>query len=120
MAQRQCEGLPAAHAAAVFESLLPTFAQQGLSVDGATDFSALLVGPPLPAAGAYLWAWFAELHAGRTVSALGPTRATHLDLWAWQANARLRCGPWEIRMLTALGDAWVAAMSDAPVAEGDE
>lgn len=96
---------------AVFDQLLPSWEQQGLVTAGASTFDDLLTGPPLPRPVRYLWLWFAELHAGRTVNALGPSRASHLDVWAWQQNSGIRCLPWEVRALTALGETWVAVMA---------
>lgn len=44
-----------------------------------------LVGPPLPAAGAYLWGWFLDLSAarGRSGFGLGPISYQDIAAWAW-------------------------------------
>jgi hypothetical protein len=70
-----------------------------------------LDGPPLPDEIAYLWAWFCEMHAGRSRNALGPSPATHLDLLAWRQNLDIEVKPAEVRALILLGQRWMEAMS---------
>lgn len=43
---------------------------------------------------------------------MAPTRATHLDLMAWQWNTGIRLETWEARAVMRLGTAWVNAMAD--------
>lgn len=73
---------------------------------------AALDGPPCPPELDYLWRWFWELHGGRTLSPMGPSRATWLDLLAWQELTGRRLRPWELRLVMALGAAWIAAAGE--------
>jgi len=73
---------------------------------------AQLDGPPMPEELRYLWRWFWELHAGRTVNGMSHTRASHHDIWAWQQNFRIAAQPWELRTLMQLGVIWLNVMNE--------
>jgi len=45
---------------------------------------------------------------------MGPSRATWLDLLAWQELNGRHLRPWELRLVMALGAAWIAASGDKP------
>jgi hypothetical protein len=66
-------------------------------------------GPSLPDALSYLWVWFLEIHEGRTVNGMAPTRATQMDLMAWQWNTRQQVLPWEAKAIMTLGSVWMAS-----------
>ena len=68
----------------------------------------------MPPECAYIWRWFRELHSGRTVNGMGPSRASHLDVLAWRMNSGSQPLPWEIEALMALGATWVSVQSERP------
>jgi hypothetical protein len=69
-------------------------------------------GPQLPDTVNYLWKWFCEIHDGRTLSGMGPNRANHMDLMAWQWNTGNKLASWELRAIRDLGGEWIAAQQD--------
>lgn len=75
-------------------------------------FAKAMKGPPLPDAMAYLWRWFIELHKGRTLNGMGPTRATYQDILAWQQVSGVTPQQWELRALMSLGTLWVNVNSE--------
>lgn len=60
----------------------------------------------------YLWRWFIDLHKGRTVNGMGPTRATYQDILAWQQITGAAPQAWELRALMSLGTLWVNVNSE--------
>lgn len=76
---------------------------------GAEQARADLVPPPCPQRYAYLFDWFGELHRQRTYTEHGPTPLGWMDLDAWMRVTQRTPSPWEIRMLSALDDAFFAA-----------
>ncbi len=85
------------------------------------EFAKRLIGPPLPQSMEYLWQWFIELHRGRTLNGMGPTRASHQDVLAWQQMYGVHPRPWELRALMSLGTLWVNINSEeiATIAKPD-
>lgn len=66
-----------------------------------------LDGPPVPSELEYLWRWFLDIHAGRTINGMGVSRATHLDLMAWQWNTGNRLEAWEVKAVNSLGNLYL-------------
>lgn len=73
---------------------------------------AALVAPPVPAACAYLWAWFLELHGRRGTGATGPAALTWPDFAAWAACTKREPSPWEYGVLAALDNAFFAVVAE--------
>ncbi|NKC30203.1 phage tail assembly chaperone [Falsiroseomonas selenitidurans] len=83
-----------------------------LSDKARAEVEADLQGPPLPAAGAYLWDWFLELHDARPAGGMGgPASLTYADIQAWCGLRGVRLAPWETAALTALDRAFRRAMA---------
>lgn len=61
----------------------------------------------------HLWRLFLDVHAGRTVNGFAPNKASHLDLWAYQQNRRVRLDLWEIEAVDRLGNCWIRVHNDA-------
>lgn len=64
-------------------------------------------GPALPAACAYVWTWFLELHAARGSNGYGPNPIGFVELEAWARLTGRQPTPWEIAALRALDAAWL-------------
>lgn len=73
---------------------------------------AALDGPPMPEELRYLWRWFRELHAGRSVNGMTHNHASHQDILAWQQNFHIAAQPWELRALMQLGIVWMNVMNE--------
>lgn len=72
-----------------------------------------LVGPPMPAALAYVWGWFVELSAARGPSGLGSMCAiSHQDIAAWAWLHGVRPTWFELRVLRRLDDALLRSQAD--------
>jgi hypothetical protein len=69
-------------------------------------------GPPLPELLRYLWGWFCDIHDGRTVNGMSATRASHLDVMAWQHNTGNVLSRWELKAIFALGTEWMSAQNN--------
>jgi len=67
-----------------------------------------LHGPALPAACAYVWTWFCELHAARGYHQAGPNPISYAELDAWARLTGRRLTPWEVAALRTLDQAWMA------------
>ena len=72
-----------------------------------------LDGPPFPERLRYLWRHFLDIHSGRTINGFSHSKATHLDIWAWQQNSGVRLDPWEVGVVMALGSLWLKVQADA-------
>jgi hypothetical protein len=71
----------------------------------------LLARPP--AAGAWLWGVFLQLHHARGAGGMGPAPITLPDLQAWQQVYGVRLAPWEVETLQAMDHAALAGMQPA-------
>ena len=68
---------------------------------------ARLDGPPLPDQLASLWAYWQEIHAGRTQNGMAPSRASSLDIMAWEHLTGIKLRRWEYRAVMQIGGAWL-------------
>ena len=68
---------------------------------------AELQGPELPAACAYVWTWFLELHQARSFHQFGSNPIGYAELQAWAGLTGRRLQPWEVAALRALDRAWL-------------
>lgn len=57
----------------------------------------------------YLWTWFLELNRARGSNGMGPSAITFLDIQAWCGLRRLRLAAWELDVMLALDEAWMAS-----------
>jgi hypothetical protein len=73
-----------------------------------------LKGPPLPAAGRYLWRWYRELSAQRGSTGFGPAAIGFQDIAAWARLTGVRPAPWEVRIIVALDVLWRSITSEKP------
>lgn len=65
--------------------------------------------PSLPALGAYIWTWFAEISANRASGGMGPSRLTRAEVHAWEQDEGHRLELWERRAILAIDAAWLAS-----------
>jgi hypothetical protein len=90
---------------------------QSLADQGDADAAAELdEQPPLPAATAYLWTYFQDLHVGRPSYGMGPCRLPRSEIRAWEEGEGIRLSPWEVRTLVSVDAAWVEAMNEQSAA----
>ena len=83
-----------------------------LSPKARAETEADLYGPPLPAAGTYLWEWFLELHDARAAGGMGgPAAITYGDIRYWCDLRGIRLAPWETAVLTTLDREFRRAMA---------
>lgn len=79
-------------------------------------FDPLLIGPPLPLAGEYLWTWFRRLHRRRRYSESGPLPISTGDIRDWIELHRCPLDPFEIEIIEDLDDAYLGAQSEGRAA----
>ena len=72
----------------------------------------------MPEALGYLWGWLLDIHNTRTINGMGASRATQLDIWAWQQNTGNKLALWELGAVMDLGAAWLVE-KDPKKANGD-
>jgi len=72
-----------------------------------------LIGPPCPPVLRYLWRWFLDLSARRGGSGFGPAPLAWSEVAAWARLTRLNPTPWEVDVLLALDDRFLAIRSEA-------
>lgn len=71
-----------------------------------------LIGPPCPPTLRHLWRWFLDLSARRGGGGFGPAPLLWSEIAAWARLHRLSPTPWELDVLTALDDAFIAVRSE--------
>jgi hypothetical protein len=68
----------------------------------------------MPLALGYLWAWFHDLHSGRTVNGMAHSPASHQDMLAWCSLYDIPLRAWEARALKRLGSVWLRVQHESP------
>jgi len=68
--------------------------------------------PPIPPALLYLWTAFLRLAARRQSTGFGPARLGWAEIDAFNRLSGLRLRPWEIEVIEALDDRWMAAQRE--------
>lgn len=69
-------------------------------------------GPELPRGFSHVWNTFVRLHAARTGSGFGANPITYVEIDAYCRLSRLPLDPWEIEVIRALDDAYLAEAKD--------
>lgn len=72
-----------------------------------------LDGPECPAGGEYLWSWFTQLRNRQNGGLVGPQRVTWQEADAWSRMTRTDVAPWEIEIIFAVDDLYVAQGEEA-------
>lgn len=70
----------------------------------------------LPAAGAYLWTAYSRLRRRKGGNGFGPSPLEWTDILAFQAGARFPLLPWEVEIIEAIDDLFMAEHGKAAVA----
>jgi hypothetical protein len=73
----------------------------------------------LPAALGYLWIAFLRLAARRQSYGFGPVRLSWVEIDAFNRLSGTKLKPWEIEIIEALDDCWMAAQRK-PGGEGQD
>jgi hypothetical protein len=68
--------------------------------------------PEIPEHGAYLWAWFRDLHDTRQSNSMGPSRLSRQEIRLWEEDEGRRLAMWERKAVMALDAAWFSAISE--------
>jgi hypothetical protein len=68
--------------------------------------------PPLPVGMDHVWGYFMDLHQTRPAGGFGPGRIPRTEIAAWQDQEGIALQPWEIRAITVLDAAWIAAVAE--------
>jgi hypothetical protein len=72
-----------------------------------------LVNPhELPWAAKHVWAWFAQLHSGRTWGFSAPNAITWSEMDAWARLTRSRPRPWEVELLHLLDRCYLSVYAE--------
>jgi hypothetical protein len=81
------------------------------------DLEDQLAVPPLPPALAYLWQAFLRLASRRQSSGFGPMKLGWSEIEAFNRLSGLALRPWEIEVIEALDDRWMAAQATSKEVE---
>jgi hypothetical protein len=73
---------------------------------------SILDGPELPDALDYLWRWFRELSAYRTLGFMGPEPIRPIDRYVYFLEEDTRPERWEIMALARLDVLWLGVRAD--------
>lgn len=67
-----------------------------------------MVGPPLPKLAAAAWQVFLDLHTARPVGMHGISPIGYVELDAYQRVTHTRLTPWEVRLVRAIDETYLA------------
>jgi len=89
------------------------------------ELEAELHGAPLPPAAAYLWGTFLRLHTRRGNNGFGVLPLSWSEIDAFCRLSGVRLAPWEVEIVEALDDAYMAeqvkdAKARAETKKGDK
>lgn len=76
--------------------------------------------PPIPKALVYLWRAFHRLSRRRGGNGIGANPISWSEIDAFVRNTRIRLAPWEIEVIEALDDLFLAARVSTPTPPGPE
>lgn len=71
-----------------------------------------IAAPDLPPGTVHIWNAFAQIHAARGGSEIGPNPISYLELDAYCRVTKTALGPWEIDVIRALDDAYLASAKE--------
>lgn len=69
--------------------------------------------PPFPHALRYLWDRYLELRASKSSGCNGHNKIEWLDIQAYLSVTKTDLAPWEARLIRAIDDKFIVAMSEA-------